>query len=175
MKNRFSSNGEQKAPNSSTNQNGAEEETCTRLVEVKNQMTQMTAMITEMKAFVIAMKGSYPVVSNPKVAPEIMDMKEDIRFKKTSKDEEEAKRLAKIEECLASQGYELQRFTILVKGGERIEWSLKEEKCQEMTMRKPYLGKKDKEPVRNMAMVSSPNVNQGLFPKQSNVPWRNSK
>ena len=39
-----------------------------------------------------------------------MDLEEDIRVKKISKDEEEAKRLAKIEECFTSQGYELQRF-----------------------------------------------------------------
>ena len=39
-------------------------------------------------------------------------MEEDDQINKTSKikDEEEAKRLAKIEECLASQGYKLQRF-----------------------------------------------------------------
>ena len=41
-----------------------------------------------------------------------MNIEENDPTKKISKtkDEEEAKRLAKIEECLASQGYELQRF-----------------------------------------------------------------
>ena len=38
-----------------------------------------------------------------------------------------------------------------------------------MTTRRSYLGKKDKESVRNVAMTSNPNVNQALFPKQSNI------
>lgn len=42
----------------------------------------------------------------------MVNLEEDDQAKKTSKakDEEEAKRLAKIEECMTSQGYELQRF-----------------------------------------------------------------
>ena len=85
----------------------AEEENRTRLAKVENQLTQMAAMIAEKRTFIIAAKGSYLIVSNSKAALEIMDIKEDIWVKRTSKDEEETKRLAKIEECLASQGYEL--------------------------------------------------------------------
>ena len=43
----------------------AREETRTRLVEVENEMTQMAAMMAEMKAFIIAAKGFYPTISNP--------------------------------------------------------------------------------------------------------------
>ena len=51
------------------------------------------------------------VQENPlKTRPDVVNLEEGDQTKKTSKDEEEAKRLAKIEEYLASQGYELQRF-----------------------------------------------------------------
>ena len=64
---------------------------------------------------------------------------------------------------------------MLVKVGERIKWTLKEKKSQEVTARRLYPGRKDKEHVCDVAMVSSPNANQASFPKQSNVPWRNPK
>ena len=88
--------------------------------------------MAEMKTFIVAAKGSHPAVANPgttnaaevpiedtmkskkpiqenppKFAPEIVNLEDDVWVTKTSKDKEEAKRLAKIEECLASQGYEL--------------------------------------------------------------------
>ena len=40
----------------------AEEETRTRLAEVENQLTQMAAMMAKIKVFIIATKGSYPIV-----------------------------------------------------------------------------------------------------------------
>lgn len=98
----------------------------------------MATMMTKMKAFIIAAWGSYPTVPNactpnageashghqnqnkqpvqenpPKVTQEVVNLEEEDISKKIShklKDEEDAKRLAKIEECLASQGYKLQRF-----------------------------------------------------------------
>ena len=51
-----------------------------------------------------------PIQENPpKTTPEVVNLEEDDQTKKASKtkDEKEAKKLAKIEECLASQGYEL--------------------------------------------------------------------
>ena len=90
-----------------------------------------------MKAFILTSQESYPTTPNvetsnaietltedpgrnkvpvqensPKIMPKVVNLDEDDQIKKTSKtkDEEEAKRLAKIEECLVSQGYELQRF-----------------------------------------------------------------
>lgn len=114
------------------------EETRNRLADVENQMTQMAAMIIEMNAFIIAARGSYPTAPNtitpnagetsrdnqnqnkepvqehlPKTTPDMVNLEEDGTSKKTpsrAKDEEEAKMLAKIEKCLASQGYKLQRF-----------------------------------------------------------------
>ena len=78
--------------------------------------------MAEMKTFIIAAKGTYPIVANlgtvntaevtvediirskepiqenpPKSVPEIVNLEEDVRVTKTSKDEEEAKQLAKIE------------------------------------------------------------------------------
>ncbi|XP_030456594.1 uncharacterized protein LOC115677553 [Syzygium oleosum] len=116
----------------------AEEETRNRLAEVENQMNQMAAMMAEMKALIITARGSYPTIPNigapnagetsheeqnrnkepiqenpPKAKPEVVNLEEEDTSKKTSykpKDEEGAKRLAKIEECLTSQGYELWRF-----------------------------------------------------------------
>ena len=41
-----------------------EEEICARLAEVENQMTQMVAMMAEMKAFILASQGSYPTTPN---------------------------------------------------------------------------------------------------------------
>ena len=93
--------------------------------------------MVEMKAFILASQGSYPTTQNvgasnatetmiedpiknkepvqenlPKTTLEVVNLEEDDLAKKTSKvkDEEKSKRLAKIKECLASQGYELQRF-----------------------------------------------------------------
>ena len=104
----------------------AEEETRTRLAEVENQLTQMAAMMVEMKTFIIAAKGSHPTIANPRTAnaaeipiedtmrskepiqenppkstPKIVNL-EDVRVTKTPKYEEEAKQLAKIEKCLAN-------------------------------------------------------------------------
>ena len=115
----------------------AEKETRARLVEVENQMTQMVAMMANMKAFILtywwcystipyvgtsnatetpiedSVKNKEPVQENPpKTTLEVVNLEEDDQINKTSKikDEEEAKRLAKIKECLASQGYKFKRF-----------------------------------------------------------------
>ena len=88
-------------------------------------------MMAKMKTFVLTSHGQYLATLNvetsnatetpiedsvrnketiqenpPKTTPEVVNLKENDQIKKTSKtkDEEEAKRLAKIEECLASQG-----------------------------------------------------------------------
>ena len=89
----------------------------------------MVALMAEMKAFILIFHGQYPTTLNvgtsnatetsikdpirnkepvqensPKTMPEVINLEEDDQIKETSKtkDEEEAKRLAKIKECLAS-------------------------------------------------------------------------
>ena len=122
---------ESKRPRTRLQVKMAEEETRTPLTEVENQMVQMVTMMAEMKAFILASRGSYPTTPNvgtsnanetsiedpvrnkepiqenpQKTTLEVVNLEDDDQTKKASKtkDEEEAKRLAKIEECLASQG-----------------------------------------------------------------------
>ena len=90
----------------------AKEETHTRLVEVENQMTQMVAMMAEMKTFIVASRGSYPTIPNtgtsnatntsieeivrikepiqenpPKATRELVNLEENDLAKKSSKSE----------------------------------------------------------------------------------------
>ena len=114
------------------------EELTPRVANLENQINMIAAMMAEIKAMMTAtqVKSSNAPEANPFVNPNtstgsdinqtastepereappralpvVVDLEKEKKEKPSAKTEEDARRLAKIEECLSNQGYELARF-----------------------------------------------------------------